>query len=189
MTPAATFSVPIADLAEALGTDPEALRPVLDLVSRYSPTRVRRARVELSADAVDRLGLVRGPDRAWSARRTDVLDRAPGPRGRTVALLSPGLTADRRAAEPWEALARVEEPPPDRIASLRAWLERRASSSPAEAPPPAAPSTPRADPPEPTPPPPRVTTRAKRAKPADAPSSFDLAALRGRLGAPERAAG
>ena len=183
MTPAATFSVPIADLAEALGTDPEALRPVLDLVSRYSPTRVRRARVELSAEAVDRLGLVRGPGGVWSASRAGVPDHAPGPRGRTVALLSPGLTADRRAAEPWEALTRAEEPPPDRIASLRAWLDRWSSSPAAEPAPPPTPSPPRANPPAPSPARTRPPGRVKRVKPPRAPSSFDLAALRTRIDA------
>ncbi len=189
-----TVSVPLGALADAVGSSPDDLRPTLVLAERLGSVWVRGDRVELPAQAVERLGLFRRADGRWAL---DPADReSSGRRPRTLPLIFEGGHADPRAEEPWQEMARAEEPPPDRVASVHRWLNRWAAARPpdgAGASPagpnpqqpwaPGRPGTPaRPRPVNPPKPPPRAKTGTGR-------NSFDLVALRARLDAAARAAG
>ena len=59
--------IPLTDLANALGTQPEDIQLALDLAHRIGAVRVRDGLVELPACVVLRLGLSRDADGRWMA--------------------------------------------------------------------------------------------------------------------------
>ena len=180
-----TVLIPVDDLAAALGSSADDLGPALELAARLGAVRLRNGRVELPAPAVGRLGLFRRADGRWAL---DPADRGSSDRRvRTLPLLFEEGHADPRAEEPWQEVARAEEPPPDRNAALGRWLDAYSRGQP----PPAPGSRPdRAAVgirPAPTPAPRRTdgTGRVTSGKV----QNIDLAALRIRLDAAARAAG
>lgn len=196
-------TIPVDDLADALGSTSENLRLALDLAERLGGVRVQGKSVALPLHAIALLGLVQDvEDGRWSvARGADALAVPPDLRGRknhggALPLLFPGNTPDRRAVEPWRELSLAEEPPSDRVEAICRWLDRWTARTP--------PVGPYEGPPdgetfhlEPGPQPPLASRqpaeadalrrpqnpgRSKvKARPAPARDSFSLSALRARL--------
>jgi len=181
MTHAVFVSVPLEALAAALGSCPDDLRPTLELAERLGAVRLRGGRVELPGHAAA-LGLVRRPDGRWATGPND--PGGPGRRGRTLPLLFEGTHPDPRAEEPWQELARGEEPPPDRVAALGRWLDSYSRGLP----PPAPGGGPEGDGAGRRPGATAPAYAVDRAKPGRR-TNIDLAALRARLDAAVRAAG
>jgi hypothetical protein len=166
-------SIPVAELADCLCSTPEGIRMAIGLAERLGGARVDGDRVELPLHAVLRLRLVQESDGRWTVdelreNALDSLDALGVPMPK-LPLPFERTCPDRGAVEAWVNASRDEEPP-DRVAAISRWLAAWSKLPPR----PTAPMPVRE---------PVVTAPvpSKPVKPARAPSSFSLAALRTRL--------
>jgi hypothetical protein len=159
--PDARVTLPIADLADALGSTPERLAPLLELLAdRHGAVRLEAdARglpaVTLPAVASRRLGLRRLDDGRWMA------DAEPTPEARRRATCYGEHADDRRS-------------PADRVAALCRWLADWSGGAAPDPESPAGREPPASVPSRPAPPRSKATSGPRR-------HSFSLAELRGRV--------
>jgi hypothetical protein len=154
--PDARVTLPIADLADALGSSPERLAPLLELLAdrhgavRLEPDARGLPAVTLPAVASRRLGLRRLDDGRWMA------DAEPTPEARRRATCYGEHPDDRRS-------------PADRVAALCRWLADWSGHATPDPEPPASVAS------RPAPPRPEATPGPRR-------HAFSLAELRNRAG-------